>query len=156
MVVCEPTLTEIGRKLKIGEYLLMGKGESLTGGNAKSSNIADALEAIIGAIYLDGGFKTAEQFIIKYWEIYLNEGRIAEFSIDHKSKLQEILIKTQKIRPEYRVLNTSGPEHQKTFEVGLFIQGERVAKSSAKSRKKAEQKAAYQYLKEREWLDSSL
>lgn len=152
MAVCEPTLTEVGQKLKIGDYLLMGKGELQTGGNTKSSNIADALEAVIGAIYLNGGYQQAEKFIINHWEIYLNEGRIAEFSIDHKSKLQEILIQRYKIRPEYRVISTSGPEHQKIFEVGLFIQGEVVSKASAKSRKKSEQKAAYQYLQQKEWL----
>ncbi len=146
MAVCEPTLAEIGRKLNIGNFLMLGKGEKNTGGKDKSSNIADALESIIGSIYLSAGYPEAQQFILRHWQPYINENRQAQFSIDHKSVLQEKLVKIDNTRPEYRVLSTSGPEHNKTFEIGLFIRGEQVSKASAQSRKKAEQKAALEYL----------
>lgn len=146
MAVCEPTLAEIGKKLKVGEQLMLGKGELNTGGREKNSNIADALESIIGCLYLSGGFEVASDFIISHWQPYLDEKKRAQFSIDHKSILQEKLIKHNNLRPEYKVLKTSGPEHNKTFEVGLFIQGKMEVTASAQSRKKAEQKAALQYL----------
>ena len=155
MAVCEPTLAEVGKRLDIGRYLILGKGEMRTGGVSKSSNVADALEAIIGSIYLGLGFPSAENFILTHWKPYLADGKTAQFSIDHKSILQEMLVKQNNTRPEYRVLGTSGPEHNKTFEVGLFINGECTAVAKAQSRKKAEQKAALEYLSLHRGLSSS-
>lgn len=145
MAVCEPTLAEIGQKMEIGKYLLLGKGEISTGGRERSSNIADALEAILGAIYLDRGLPRVEKFILKNWQPYLQKKKIAEFSIDYKSTLQELLMQ-KKIRPEYRVLDAVGPDHNKIFIIGLFIEGKAICQAEAHSRKKAEQKAASIYL----------
>jgi ribonuclease-3 len=146
MAVCEPTLCEIGKLMNIGEYLRMGKGELQTGGNAKTSNIADALEALLGAIYITSGLESVEKFILRVWKSYLTEGKKARFSIDYKSALQEILMKNKKVRPDYKVLSTTGPEHKKLFEVGLFIESKETSRGTAFSRKKAEQKAAFEYL----------
>ncbi|MDH4261970.1 MAG: ribonuclease III [Spirochaetia bacterium] len=153
MAVCEPTLAEIGENLEIGTYLLMGKGELQTGGVERASNIADALEAIIAGIYLSAGLEKTMEFIVKFWIGYLEESQVAMFSIDHKSKLQEFLVKTKKIRPEYKVLSTSGPEHSKTFLVALYINGQEMLQATSNSRKKAEQKAAYDYLKKNKLIN---
>jgi len=147
MAVCEPTLAEIGHKMDLGRYLLMGKGEQQTGGVKRTSNIADALEAVIGAIYLSSGLDDAEQFILKLWKPYLVEDKIARFSVDYKSVLQEKLMKEKKGRPDYVVVSTEGPEHNKIFTISLFIQGKEMGQAEASSRKKAEQKAAFEYLK---------
>jgi ribonuclease-3 len=147
MAVCEPTLAEIGEKLKIGNYLLLGKGEIQTGGVNRTSNVADALESIIGSIYLSSGIEAARKFIIQNWKPYIEESKIAMFSVDHKSILQEMIVKSQKIRPEYKLVSTSGPEHKKEFLIALHINGIEKNQASANSRKKAEQKAAFEYLK---------
>jgi len=151
--VCEPTLGEIAKKMQIGDYLLMGKGESSTGGNIRISNLADALEALIGCIFISNGFSHAEEFILTHWEPYLSLSKSPRFSIDYKSHLQEHLVKDGKLRPEYRVLSTEGPEHNKEFLIGLFIKGVEVTRGLATSRKKAEQKAAYSYLSSKGLLE---
>jgi ribonuclease-3 len=153
MAVCEPTLAEIGENLELGKYLLMGKGETQTGGIARASNIADALEAVIASIFLSAGLEKTMEFILKFWIGYLKESRVAMFSVDHKSQLQEFIVKSIKIRPEYKVISTSGPEHDKTFLVGLYINGQEMMQATANSRKKAEQKAAYEYLKKNNLID---
>ncbi|MDH4200657.1 MAG: ribonuclease III [Spirochaetia bacterium] len=147
MAVCEPTLAEIGDKLELGNYLLMGKGEIQTGGINRSSNVADALESLIGCIYISVGINKAEEFVAKNWKPYLEETKIALFSVDHKSILQEFIVKSRKTRPEYRVLETEGPEHQKIFLIGLYINGQEIGRAKSNSRKKAEQQAAFDYLK---------
>ena len=153
MAVCEPTLAEIGEELEIGTYLLMGKGEMQTGGIARASNIADALEAVIASIYLSAGLEKTIEFITRFWKPYLDESQVAVFSVDYKSRLQEMVVKTQKIRPEYKVISTTGPEHDKLFLVALFINGKEMLRALANSRKKAEQKAAYDYLKKKNLLE---
>ncbi len=146
-IVCEATLAEIGEGLGIADLLLLGKGEKETGGSERKSNIADAMESILGAIFLDRGYDTTEMFILKHWAPYIEGEVVVSGSIDYKSQLQEWLVKKRKIRPEYRVLSTSGPEHDKDYEIGLFIMDELASRGIAKSRKKAEQTAAEQYIK---------
>jgi len=153
MAVCEPTLAEIGENLELGQYLLMGKGEYQTGGISRASNIADALEAVIASVFISAGLEKTLEFVSTLWLGYLEESQVALFSIDHKSQLQEMIVKSKKIRPEYKVLSTSGPEHNKTFLVALYINGREILQASANSRKKAEQKAAYEYLKKNNLVD---
>ena len=124
----------------------MGKGELATGGDRRRSNIVDATEAIIGAIFLDRGFYEVENFILNLWSPYLKEEKFVEESFDYKSQLQERLMKKQ-VRPEYRILSSFGPDHEKEYLVGLYIQGKEVSSAKAFSKKKGEQIAAEKYLK---------
>ena len=147
-IVCEATLSEIGSKLSIGEYLLMGKGELSSGGGQRVSNIADAVESLIGVIFLEKGYSSSQKFILSLWKPYFHEGSTPQGSIDYKSRLQELLLKTLKIRPEYEVMGIEGPEHENIYQVALFIDGKKVLQAKGMSKKKAEQKAAEMYLKE--------
>lgn len=146
-IVCEATLAEIGDSMELSRYLLLGKGEKETGGSKRKSNIADAMESVLGAIFLDCGYEAAEDFILKYWDPYIEGEAIVTGSIDYKSYLQEWLIKKKKIRPEYKVIDTSGPEHNKDYEIGLYIENKLYSTGKAKSRKKSEQIAAENYIK---------
>ena len=144
--VCEPTLAEIGKTLKIGSILRMGKGELATGGAERPSNIANAVEALLGAIFLHHGYTITEEFVKSIWKSYIFEDKIAEASIDFKSGLQEYLTKKLKVRPDYQILREDGPDHEKEYLIGLFVKGSLEVKASGGSRKKAEQKAAKEYI----------
>ena len=147
-IVCEATLSEVGSKLNIGEYLLMGKGELSSGGGQRVSNIADAVESLIAVIFLEKGYPSSQKFILSLWKPYLHEGTMPQGSIDYKSRLQELLMRTFKIRPEYEVMGTEGPEHENIYHVALFIDGKKILEAKGMSKKKAEQKAAEIYLKQ--------
>lgn len=146
-IVCEATLAEIGDSMNLSELLLLGKGEKDTGGSRRKSNIADAVESVLGAIFLDCGYEMTENFILKYWEPYIEGEAVVSDSIDYKSHLQEWLIKKKKIRPEYKVISTAGPEHNKDYEIGLYVNHNLCTTGKAKSRKKGEQIAAQKYIK---------
>ena len=145
-IVCEAALSEIGEMLNIGQYLLMGKGELSSGGDHRVSNIADAVESLIAVIFLEKGYDVSQKFILNVWKPYLQGELIPEGSIDYKSKLQEYLMKTRKIRPEYEILGTEGPEHKNIYRIALLINGKKILESEGMSKKKAEQTAAKKYL----------
>lgn len=139
-MVCEQTLALCARELELGKYLYLGKGEELTGGRERASVTSDAMEALIGAIYLDGGFTSAKEFIEKF---ILNGVGEKQLFYDSKTTFQEMMqsITTEPIH--YELIGEKGPDHSKTFAVELFV-GERSAgKGSGKSKKAAEQAAAY-------------
>lgn len=144
VLVNSETLAEIAGQIDLGSYLLLGKGEQSGGGAQRSSNLADALEAVLGALFLTLSFEKVTKIILKLWKKHLNRIEIHQ---DHKSTLQEWLVQKEQVRPEYKVLHEEGPDHQKTFTVGLFVGLELKQKGKGKNRKKAEQQAAYQYLK---------
>jgi len=144
--VCEATLKEIGEALEIGQMLMMGKGEQATGGKRRSSNIADTLEAVVAAVFISCGYKVTKNIILYHWGPYLTGKKIAKASIDYKSELQEYLVKNKKIRPEYRVLSSTGPDHDKEYTIGLFLEDQKALEGKGKSKKKAEQYVAEQYL----------
>ncbi|MCB1202469.1 MAG: ribonuclease III [Leptospiraceae bacterium] len=146
-IVCEASLHEIAVRLKLGNMLRLGKGEESNGGRERPSILADALEAFIGAVYLQGGWHTASEFIIEQFSPLLSNGQsiIAE---DYKSSLQIYLSKVQKTRPEYKIINAKGPDHERIWTVALYVQGNLVAQASDRSRKKAEQRAAAVYLQQ--------
>lgn len=144
--VCEATLADLGNTLGLGDLLIMGKGELAGGGNTRPSNIADATEAILGAIFEDAGFEAVEAIILRLWQPYLEREKTATASIDYKSRLQEWLVKKSQMLPEYRVIDTHGPEHARIYQIGLFIQYELKASGKAGSKKRAEQEAARIYL----------
>jgi ribonuclease-3 len=141
------TLAEIARSLELGNYLYMGSGELKSGGFRRGSILADAFEAIIGAIYLDSGIQQAEKFILRYFNDKLADCDPAKAEKDPKTRLQEFLQAESSSLPKYSVLNIEGEAHNQTFEVECFLE-ERNIKQVAEgaSRRKAEQSAAQKVL----------
>lgn len=138
--VCEPTLALCAREIGLGEYILLGKGEDMTGGRDRDSILSDAMEATIGAVYLDGGFSCAEKYVE---EFVLKDIEKKKLFYDSKTYLQEI-IQREHIDLEYVLLEEKGPDHNKTFLVGVFINGKQLTSAAGRTKKKAEQAAAYQ------------
>lgn len=141
-IVCEGTLAKIARKLNVGEHLKVGKGEELTGGRERDSILADAMEAIFGAIYLDGGIEVARQFIIDNMKEEIHQLRNSFTHSDKKTYLQEIVQKTSKVPIEYKIISEEGPAHNKKFVVQVVHLNKIMGEGSGKSKKEAEQNAA--------------
>lgn len=139
-IVCEQTLSSCAKDMNIGEFLLLGKGEDSSGGRRRESILSDTLEAIIGAIYLDGGFTSAKEFISKN---ILNYVEHKDLFFDSKTIIQEIVQNNnnkQKIR--YKLVSEEGPDHNKSFTMALFIGNEQISLGIGKTKKAAEQEAA--------------
>jgi ribonuclease-3 len=141
-VVSEPTLAEIARKINIGEYIVLGKGENLSQGRGKNSLLANTLEAVIAAIYLDGGPQEATRFIHRWFIETIENILTHQVTFDYKTDFQEQCQKKYDVLPEYRLINTTGPDHDKRFEVHLMVKGDVMGVGIGKSKKEAEQKAA--------------
>jgi ribonuclease-3 len=141
-MVSESGLYHIARELHLGDYLLLGKGEEQTNGRKKPSIISDAFEALIGAIYLDGGFAKALKIIAELFSPSLNKINLGESINDFKTELQEYSQDTFQSPPEYRVEKETGPDHDKTFYVSVYLKKTLMGKGKGKSKKEAEQKAA--------------
>ncbi|SKA92231.1 RNAse III [Caloramator quimbayensis] len=146
-VVCESSLSEMARKIMINKYISIGKGEELTGGRNKDSLLADALEAVIAAIYIDSGYEAAKNFVLNFLKDKIDAVSKDEIFNDYKSKLQEYLQKRQDCLIKYNLLSESGLPHDKTFEIEVQIDGKSSGKGKGKSKKEAEQRAAKQALK---------
>jgi ribonuclease-3 len=139
--VSEAALSHVARRLDLGNSLVLGRGEDLTGGRDKPSLLADALEAVIAAVYLDGGLAAARHVVFTtFADLFDNLSR-PEVA-DHKTELQEICQRDFSVLPVYRVLRESGPDHHKQFEVELSIRGEIYGVGTGRSKKEAEQQAA--------------
>jgi len=144
-LVCEATLAKVAQKLKLGDYLLLGQGEAREKGHQKPSILSDALEAIIGAIFLDGGLDAVRNVIAR---LYVNiEEKASKKEKDSKSTLQEKLQKNSRETAVYRIVDESGPAHQKYFVAEVLHQGKILGKGTGKSKKEAEQSAASEALK---------
>ncbi len=142
-LVCEPTLAMCTREINLGKYLYLGKGENQTGGRERKSILSDALEAVIGAIYLDGGFESARDFIQRF---ILTDIEHKKLFHDSKTILQEVVQGTYKEPLRYVLLAEEGPDHDKSFRVAAQI-GERcISEGIGHTKKAAEQEAAYQAL----------
>lgn len=139
-IVCEPTLALCCRELDLGSYLLIGKGEEHTGGRERDSILSDAMEALIGAIYLDGGITNAKEFINRF---ILNDIESKTLFYDSKSILQELVQAEGKGRIVYQLLNEAGPDHAKVFTVEARFDDTVLGTGSGRSKKAAEQEAAY-------------
>ncbi len=139
-MVCEPALAFCARQIQLGEYLLLGKGEESTGGRKRDSLTSDALEALIGAIYIDGGFASAKEFIMNF---VLNDLEHRKLFYDSKTILQEIVQANQKEGIEYRLTGESGPDHDKVFSSTVYIGNKGYGTGKGKTKKAAEQEAAY-------------
>lgn len=139
-MVCEPTLAFCAGELRLGEFLLLGKGEETTGGRERNSIVSDSMEALIGAIYLDGGFANAKEFIHRF---ILNDMEDKQLFFDSKTILQELV---QSIGDEvltYDLLREEGPDHSKMFEVCARVGEEQIGRGCGRTKKAAEQVAAY-------------
>lgn len=143
-LVCEPALSYCARQFHLPEFIMLGRGEENTGGRKRDSIISDALEALIGAIYLDGGFESARKFIYKY---VLNNQVDKQLFYDNKTMLQEIVQKDGAISIIYELLDSSGPDHNKEFSCAVRINGDIKGLGVGKSKKSAEQMAAYEAIK---------
>ena len=139
-VVSEPTLAQVARELDLGQWLFLGRGEEQSGGRGKPSVLADALEAILGAIYLDAGFPKALEVAGRLFAARLASAGVAA-NEDWKTRLQEVAArKKQTVR--YQLLGTTGPEHDKRFEVAALVEEVERARGAGRSKKEAEQRAA--------------
>ncbi|MEG0765402.1 MAG: ribonuclease III [Pseudoflavonifractor sp.] len=138
-LVCEESLVEVAHALNLGSYLLLGKGEEAGGGRTRCSIIADAVEAVLAAIYLDGGIGSARKMVQKY---ILDREEAKGANRDHKTALQEIVQRESGQLLEYRLLGASGPDHAKCFRVEVDLNGQPIGTGEGHSKKEAEQAAA--------------
>ena len=139
-LVCEPSLAYSANQIDLGSYLLLGKGEEATGGRIRDSITSDALEALIGAIYLDGGLENARTFTLQY---VLNDYENKSLFHDSKTVLQEIIQSNREQVIEYRLVKEEGPDHNKSFHIHVYLNQELYGEGIGRSKKAAEQQAAY-------------
>ena len=140
-MVCEPALAFCARDIDLGEYLLLGKGEEATGGRKRDSVTSDAMEALIGAIYLDGEFASAKEFIHRF---ILNDLENKKLFFDSKTILQEIVQGSSDEHVSYELIREEGPDHNKTFCTAVRIGGRTYGEGEGRTKKASEQQAAYQ------------
>ena len=142
-IVCERSLAEIARGLDVGRYINMGHGEDSAGGRGKDSILADAMEAIIGAMFLDGGYDAAQRFVVKAFDETIEKAVNGKLFSDYKSEIQEILqAKGKNVNITYKIDREEGPAHDKTFYIHLEYNGQVLGSGCGKSKKEAEQNAA--------------
>ena len=144
-LVCDRSLAKFAQSIQLGSYLAMGKGEEHSGGRTRRSNLEDAFEALIGAIYLDGGLEQARQFVLRFIPNDLDPEQI-KTNADYKTTLQEIIQKNPEEKLSYVLVSESGPDHDKSFEVELRLNSNVIGTGVGKSKKQAEQLAAKQAL----------
>lgn len=142
-LVCEPTLAFCTEALQLGDYLLLGRGEDMTGGRMRKSILSDALEAVIGAIYLDGGFANAKEFIDRF---ILTDTEHKQLFYDSKTILQEEVQGSDKGSLHYELVREEGPDHNKHFVVAAYVGKEKLGMGEGTTKKAAEQQAAYETL----------
>ena len=140
-MVCEPSLALCARDIDLGDYLLLGKGEEATGGRSRDSVISDALEALIGAVYLDGGLTNAKEFIRRFVLTDLEDKKLF---YDSKTILQEMVQAKKSGTVSYRLVGEEGPDHNKSFRVEVLIGRDCFGEGQGRTKKAAEQQAAYE------------
>ena len=145
-LVSGSTLSRIAKNLKIGDFLLLGKGEEASGGRKHASNLLCALESIIGALYLDGDLRAATKFINKVFKSEIELVKEGKGSKDYKSVLQQLALKKFKTMPSYKIISEIGPDHKKHFIVEALISGKRYGIGSGYNKKSAEQSSAKEAL----------
>lgn len=142
-VVCEDSLADTASEMGLGEFLYLGKGEEASGGRRKASILADAFEALVGAIILDGGYDAGRDTILRLLEKRITLGAQGKLNKDYKTKLQEKLQESDhNVKIEYRKIAESGPDHNKTFTIEVEINGKTAGRGTGQSKAKAEQAAA--------------
>lgn len=146
-LVCEQTLSQLARRIELGSRLKLGRGEDATGGRRRDSILADAFEAVIGAIYLDGGMENAREFILSQIGEEVENKHKSFKQSDYKTFLQEVIQKNSKLQLEYKILSEKGPDHKKDFAACVIHEGKILGKGNGGSKKEAEQNAALEALK---------
>ena len=141
-VVCEQSLFQIANKINMGQYIALSKGEENTGGRERASILADAIEALIAAIYLDGGFTKARDFVISATKNIIDASIDDKIFNDYKSFLQEYVQKNDLGTIAYKIISESGPDHHKEFKAGLFLDDKIIGQGKGHSKKDAQQSAA--------------
>lgn len=141
-IVCESSLASCGVKFHLGEYLILGRGEDHNGGRTRNSMLADAVEALIGAVYLDGGWENAKAVSLRMLADVIRDASIGNLGKDYKSLIQERFQAEGETAIRYVVVREEGPDHDKTFFVELRVHDKVVGKGRGKSKKEAEQRAA--------------
>lgn len=139
-VVNQKALAVVARQLGIGDHILLGQGEERSGGRDKDSILADVVEALLGAIYLDGGYEPASDLVLQLLVPLIGERAASPGRLDFKTRLQEVLAQ-RRLQPRY-VISESGPDHSKTFTAELWVDGELLGAGEGSSKKRAEQAAA--------------
>lgn len=144
-LVCEKSLYEFAKQIDLGEHILLGRGEENTGGRERVSILADAFEAVIAAVFLDGGLEAAKKHILKFIPKDIDNRKPVSFS-DHKTILQEIIQKNPEEKVEYKLVEQSGPDHNKAFKVQVRLNSNVIGTGIGRSKKEAEQMAAKEAL----------
>jgi len=146
LIVCENSLHKIAKSLNLGKYLSMSKGEELTGGRERVSILADCVEAIIAAIYLDKGFNSAKEFILVKFKVIIEKALTNEIILDYKTRLQEILQKDGGVSIVYNLIKYEGPPHHRKFFTEVLVNNKPFSSGFGYSKKESEQAAAKEVL----------
>lgn len=141
-IVCEASLAKIARKINLGEYILLGKGEEMTGGRTRASILADAFEAVTGSIFVDGKFEDVREFLQRTLINEVDDISIQDLYTDYKTLLQENIQRESTLPIRYEVVEEKGPDHDKNFYVAVYHGEVSLGKGVGKSKKEAEQDAA--------------
>ena len=145
-LVCEEALFDFAKEINLGEFIKLGKGEQNNGGNKRPSILSDAFEALLAAMYLDGGIKPVKDLVLKFVKADLKDTKRIAFK-DYKTELQEIIQKNPEEKIEYVLIDEQGPDHDKLFTVSIELNSLSFAQGTGKSKKAAEQAAAREALK---------
>jgi ribonuclease-3 len=141
-LVCRDTLAELASSLNLGNWLLLGRGEEANGGRAKASNLANAMEALIGALYLDQGLAKVRRFILTQLKPELEKIKAGKITPNYKALVQELIQGQKRPTPVYRLVEATGPDHSKQFTAEILVEGEALGSGIGRSKKVAESQAA--------------
>jgi ribonuclease-3 len=141
-LVCRDTLAELASSLKLGDWLVFGQGEEANGGRTKASNLANAMEALVGALYLDQGLAKAKKFVLRQLKPELEKIKAGKTTPNYKALVQELVQGQNRPTPVYRLVEATGPDHSKQFIAEILVEGEALGRGTGKSKKAAESQAA--------------
>ena len=141
-LVCRDTLAELASSLKLGDWLLFGQGEEANGGRTKASNLANAMEALVGALYLDQGLAKAKKFVLRQLKPELEKIKAGKTTPNYKALVQELVQGQNRPTPVYRLVEATGPDHSKQFIAEILVEEKALGRGTGKSKKAAESQAA--------------
>lgn len=141
-LVCRDTLAELASSLNLGNWLLLGKGEEATGGRTKESNLANVMEALVGALYLDQGLANTRRFVLTQLKPELEKIKAGKKRVNYKALVQELIQGHKRPAPVYRLVEAVGPDHNKQFTAEVLVEGEVLGKGTGRSKRAAESQAA--------------